>query len=148
MLYCNDLFDCVSKIKIFAKILQPYTFPLVSLEVEEKFAPMRCWIVDVDGWRICVNYSETIINDNLFKNLQIFSLHLFSLPFHISFKIASLIIVNDEITPVYYSFIKDGKKVDSWAKMTMSSGEETKIKKNQVEIIEYMGKKVAVITSF
>jgi hypothetical protein len=148
MLYCDDFFDCAAKIKIFAKILQPYTFPLVSLDVEEKFYPMRCWIVNVDGWRICINYSETIINDNLFKNLQIFPMHLFSLPFNISFKVASLIIGHNEITPVYYSFIKDGKKIDSWTKMTMSNGEETKIKKNQVENIEYMGKKIAVVTSF
>jgi hypothetical protein len=148
MLYCENLFDCVQKMKVFAKILQPYTFPLVSLEVEDKFAPMRCWIVDVDGWRVCINYSETIISDNIFKNVQIFSLHLFSLPFHISFKIASLVIGHDEITTVFFSFIKDGKKVDSWTKMTMSNGEETKIKKNQVETLEYMGKKIAVVTSF
>ena len=70
------------------------------------------------------------------------------MPFNISFKVASLIIGHNEITPVYYSFIKDGKKIDSWTKMTMSNGEETKIKKNQVENIEYMGKKIAVVTSF
>ena len=57
MLYCDDFFDCAAKIKIFAKILQPYTFPLVSLDVEEKFYPMRCCIVNVDGWRISINYS-------------------------------------------------------------------------------------------
>jgi hypothetical protein len=128
------------------EILRPFSYPHVSIDFEYKLAPFRSWRTDIDGYDVCIQYTEVEINDNLVKNLQVYSANLFTVPFHITFKVSQILIGNDQQT-VYFSFIKDNKKVSSWTRMESLLGDEIELKKPQTMVQEYMGKQFSIITS-
>ncbi len=147
MLKCPNLFEWKDKIILLGEILRPFSYPHISINLEYKLTPFRSWRTDIDGYDVCIQYTEIILNGNILRNIQIYSINLFSLPFHVSFKISQILLGNDPTT-VYFSFVKDNKKVISWSRMENLSGNEIELKKQQTELHEYMGKQFSVITSF
>ena len=117
------------------------------MSLEYKITPFRSWRTDVDGCDVCIQYTEITLNGNILRNVQVYSINLFTVPFHVSFKISQILLGNDPLT-VYFSFVKDNRKVASWSKMENLSGDDVELKKQQTELHEYMGKQFSVITAF
>lgn len=147
MLKCANIFEGKDKILLLGKILRPFCYPHISLNLEYKLTPFRSWRMDVDGYDVCVQYTEIVLNGNILRNLQVYSINLFALPFHVSFKISQILLGSDPTT-VYFTFVKDSKKVSSWSRMENLSGDDIEIKKQKTELYEYMGKQFSVITAF
>lgn len=144
MIKIENLFDSKNIIVLFAKILLPYSFPATSVAFEEKIAPFRIWRTSIDGYEICIQYTETMIDNNLVKNIQIFSYSLFDIPFHTAFKVCSILIGSHE-NNVYFAFVKDGKKVTSWTRMETENEEHLFIDKKAIKYGNYLGKKFAIV---
>ena len=91
MLKCPNLFEWKDKIILLGEILRPFSFPHISINLEYKLTPFRSWRTDIDGYDVCIQYTEIILNGNILRNIQIYSINLFSLPFHVSFKISQIL---------------------------------------------------------
>jgi len=144
MIKCNNFLDCIDKIKLFAEIMRPFNFPNISSELENKLMPFKCWNVKVDGCDLIVQYSESEINEYMFNNIQIFSENVFGIPFHVSFKVAALVL-NDLNNSVFFSYIKDERNIMSWTKVKNIKTNKVQIDEANVFFVEYMGKKFAII---
>ena len=49
---------------------------------------------------------------------------------------------------VYFTFVKDGKKVTSWTRMETMNEEHLEIDKKAIKYGNYLGKKFAIINDF
>jgi len=112
MIKVKSFKDGVRLLKIFGRVLRPFTYPRVSPEVEVKITPYKTWEFQIDGYDVCISYTEFEIDENIASNVQIFSKHLISLPFHVVFKIGSAFLGLEKI--VYFNFFKDGRQVCCW----------------------------------
>ena len=141
MIKINNLIESKPLILLLAKVLCPYSYPATSIYFEEKIAPFRLWQTTIDGYEICIQYTETVLEKSLVKNIQIYAVNLFDIPVHISFKV----LIGCHENNVYFAFIKDGKKVVSWTRMESLLEEHLEIDKKAVKYGNYLGKKFAIV---
>ena len=78
MLKCPNLFEWKDKIILLGEILRPVSYPHISINLEYKLTPFRSWRTDIDGYDVCIQYTEIILNGNILRNIQIYSINLFS----------------------------------------------------------------------
>ena len=147
MLKIENLIENKNLILLFAKLLRPYSYPATSISFEDRIASFRVWKVNLDGYEICIQYTETELQNNLVKNIQVFAINLFDVPFHICFKVCCILLGNHE-NNVYFTFVKDGKKVTSWTRMETMNEEHLEIDKKAIKYGNYLGKKFAIINDF
>lgn len=145
MLKSKDFIEMVDLCKLWAKIMRPMSSFKINAEVEKKLNTYRLWNVDLDGYNICVFYTETTIEKSLVKSIQIFSKNLFTLPFHIVFKIGISILGNDDKN-IFFSFVREGTTVFCWTKVEDENGEALPLVEEEVEYKYYLGSKFAYIS--
>lgn len=144
MLKPKNFYEMVPLCKKWAKILRPYTTFNVNEEIERKLNQYRIWNVDLDGYNLCIFYTETELEDHLVKSIQIFSKNLYTLPFHIVFKVG-MSILGPSSSNIYFSFVRDGSTVFCWTKVEEMNGKSAPLAEEEIEYKEYLGKKFACI---
>lgn len=129
--------EAIRYCSLMAKVLRNYSYPTVSLEVENMYLPYRVWQFTLDGYEICVHMSELIVNDSVIQNIQIFPVKLYSLPFHVYFKIAVAFLGREGI--VNFSIIRQGHLVSCWTKMREKSKTGSVTIRKDVSQDSYLG---------
>lgn len=137
MIRVKNLEEATKYLGLFAKILIPYSYPSVPVEVEEDFLPYKTWNFMIDGYDICCHLTEFKISDSIIQNLQVFPKKLYVLPFHLSIKIAVAFLGKDDL--VTFHVIKDGHLVSCWTKLKKHSDSGTVSVKNSIPSESYMG---------
>ena len=144
MIKMQNFLELISLCKFWAKVLRPYTSYNTSSEFEEKLNRYRIWNTCIDGYDICILYTETNVGKNLVKSIQCFSRRPLLLPFHIVFKIGMAILgVNSN--NIFFSFVRSGDTVFCWTKVEDKNGDSLPLIEEEVEYKEYMGNKFACI---
>lgn len=145
MLKSTNFIEMVDLCKLWARVMRPFSSFKMSYEVEKKFNAYRLWNVDLDGYNICVFYTETEIEKSIVKSIQIFSKNLFTLPFHIVFKVGISILGNQD-SNIFFSFVREGTTVFCWTKVEDEDGEPLPLVEEEVEYKYYLGRKFAYIS--
>jgi hypothetical protein len=144
MLKSENFLEMVDLCKLWAKIMRPFSTFKMSNEVENKLNAYRLWNVNLDGYNICVFYTESDIEKSQVKSIQIFSKNLFTLPFHIVFKVGMAMLGNDN-TNIFFSFVREGTTVFCWTKVEDENGNSLPLVEEEVEYKNYLGIKFACI---
>lgn len=145
MLKAENFLEMVDLCKLWAKIMRPFSTFKMSNEVENRLNSYRLWNVNLDGYNICIFYTESDIENNRVKSIQIFSKNLFTLPFHIVFKVGMAILGNDN-TNIFFSFVREGTTVLCWTKVEDENGNSLPLVEEEVEYKNYLGIKFACIS--
>jgi hypothetical protein len=145
MLKAENFLEMVDLCKLWAKIMRPFSTFKMSNEVENRLNSYRLWNVNLDGYNICIFYTESDIEKNRVKSIQIFSKNLFTLPFHIVFKVGMAILGNDN-TNIFFSFVREGTTVLCWTKVEDENGNSLPLVEEEVEYKNYLGIKFACIS--
>ena len=72
MLKAENFLEMVDLCKLWAKIMRPFSTFKMSNEVENRLNSYRLWNVNLDGYNICIFYTESDIENNRVKSIQIF----------------------------------------------------------------------------
>ena len=137
MIKVENLEEAVKYGTLFAKILRKYSYPLTSMDMEEIYLPYRTWVFVVDGYHVCVHFTEMIVNDSVLQNLQIFPQRLYALPFHVYFKVAIAFMGTNGI--VNFSIIRHGHLVSCWTKLSEKSKSGTVTIRKDIMQDDYLG---------
>jgi len=137
MIKVKNLPEAVKYASLFAKILRRYSYPLVSMDMEEIYLPFRTFSFPLDGYEICVHLTDMCVNDSVIQNLQIFPTKAYALPFHVYFKIAVAFLGTEEI--VNFSILRQGHLVSCWTKLIEKSKNGTVSIRKDVTSASYLG---------
>jgi hypothetical protein len=137
MIKVKGLSEAVKYASLFSKILRKYSYPLVSMDMEEIYLPFRTFNFILDGYEICIHLTDMHVNDSIIQNLQIFPTKAYALPFHVYFKIAVAFLGKDEI--VNFSILRQGHLVSCWTKLIEKSRNGTVSIRKNVTNTSYLG---------
>lgn len=137
MIKVKSIQEAVKYSLLFSKCLRNYSYPQVSVDAEDSYLPYRTWNFNLDGYDICVYINEFFINDSVIQNLQIFPRKLYTLPFHVFFKVAVAFLGTKDI--INFNIIKHGHIVSCWTKMKQRSQNGTVEVRSTVDRDNYMG---------
>lgn len=144
MIECENFYEMVELCKLWAKVLRPYSSLNVGYDIDEKFNKYRMWNTVIDGYSVCLFYSEMEIQNNVVKSIQCFGKNVFSLPFHIVYKVC-VGILGCEAMNIFFKFVKDGHHIYCWTQVVDENGECLPINEDEVDIKNYLGKKFAYL---
>lgn len=137
MIKVNTIEEAVKNCLLLSKILKPYSYPTVSADVEDLYLPYRTWNFKIDGYDVCVHMSEFSVYDSTIQNIQIFPKKLYTLPFHMYFKIAVAFLGKKDI--INFSIVRHGHIVSCWTKMKEKSKDGAVDVRSTVDRDNYLG---------
>lgn len=141
MIRVKNLETATEYASILSESLRPYTYPNAGVHMEDIYLPYRIWNFPVDGYDVCVHLTDFLVDENVARNIQIYSTNLVTLPFHLVFKIAAAFIGIENM--VFFYFVRDGKQVFCWTCLRDKDGTAVEYSKSEVKIEYYMGHEYA-----
>jgi hypothetical protein len=115
MIKVKTLKEASKYLTIFSKVLRKYSFPKVSVEIEDEFIPYKTWNFKLDGYDVCVHFTEFLLHGSVIQNLQVYPKKLYCLPFHVSIKVAVAFLGTEDL--VTFNVTKDQHIVFCWTKL-------------------------------
>jgi hypothetical protein len=143
MIKVKNLYEATKYLSLLAETLIPYSYPAVTVEVEEEFLAYKTWNFSMDGYDICCHLTEFKVNESVIRNLQIFPKKLYLLPFHVNFKVAVAFFGTENL--VTFSVVKDGHLVSCWTKIKDQSEDSTVSVKRSIPSESYLGVEYGIL---
>jgi len=137
MIKVKNLREAATYLPLLSEALCSYSYPHVNADVEEMYLPYKTWGFTIDGYDVCVHMNEFLVNDSVIQNLQVFPRRLYSIPFHVSFKIAVAFLGKKDL--VSFNLIRHGHVVNCWTRLKDNGEGATVSVKNTVQTDSYLG---------
>jgi hypothetical protein len=139
----KNLKQATKYLSLLVKILRDYSYPQTPVDVENEFLQYKTWGFALDGYDVCVHFTEFCVQDAIIQNLQIFPKKLYSLPFHVNFKVAVAFLGTNDL--VNFTMLKDGHVVSCWTRLKKHGESGAVSVKQSIPISNYMGVEYGVL---
>jgi hypothetical protein len=136
MFYQKPLQEHAKEMRALAKFLVPNTFPLVTIEEEQKIIVLKQRQLFVDGYELTIICSRAAYSpESEIESLQISAFNAPFLPFRIVCKIAKIFLGCEYLG--YTNFFKNGQQIYCWT-LRYQDGEKAPAT-NRSNISEFEG---------
>lgn len=109
----NEIEKQIFSLRNMAELLIPYTYPLQSMQEEQKVLCMKQRYITIDGYELFVCFSIGNYDNNIIETLQIQSKNCSFLPFTLVCKVGKMFMGDSYLG--YIEFFKFNKKIYCWA---------------------------------
>lgn len=114
MLYPKKLETLVAEMRSMATTLVPYSYPRVSIEVDQEVVPLKIRNLNIDGYEVSLHFNKTSQYNGPFsdESLQLQSVNSMFLPFNLVCKLGIAFLGREQLA--YTEFSKPDRKIYCW----------------------------------